>query len=177
MKLVWGSHTIAVHSPIPCTWRPPTPKLAAMFVPNGRRFHYEWLPSLLEVAAILRLMAACKVVKVVGYSFKGCFKIPSNEVILQPDNKPRRSQYVHTSKFFFLCSDAAVGASSKVYCVRLLRQLVWVILWICDNRRAVTLQNSHLRPHLRSEMQNLTLVLIRNAEVCYLASKSSRLVR
>ena len=36
------------------------------------------------------------------------------ELILQPDNKPRRSQYVHTFNFTFLGSHAAVVASFEV---------------------------------------------------------------
>ena len=36
------------------------------------------------------------------------------EQVLQPDNKPRRSQYVHTSNFTFSRSNTALGASFEV---------------------------------------------------------------
>ena len=52
--------------------------------------------------------------KVVPYSFRGRFKISSNELILQPYNKHRRSKYVHTLNFNFPSSNAALGASFEV---------------------------------------------------------------
>jgi len=49
-----------------------------------------------------------------NHDFTSNFTMPPNLHILQPNSKPRRSQYVHTSNFTFSRSNTALGASFEV---------------------------------------------------------------
>ena len=88
--------------------------------------------------------------KVVGYSFKGCFKTLSYELICETDNKPRRSQYVNTSNFTFQRSHAAVGASFEVP-----RLASHCIVFQKHSPREASRRTSKLAPNAVFERENV----------------------